>query len=82
MKSPACGKGMPRNLFRGGKAGALNHTFGDSAVSGMSKFKGVIDNIKWAKGSSGGSWVPTDPCPYPSPPIPSLGDIDGEIPKI
>lgn len=60
----------------------LNHTFGDFEVSGMSKFIEAIDDIKWAKGSSGGSWVPTDPFPYPSPPIPSLGDIDGEIPKM
>ena len=60
----------------------LNHTFGDFEVSGMSKFIEAIDNIKWAKGSSGGSEVPTDPCPYPSQHIPSFGDRDGEIPKM
>jgi hypothetical protein len=60
----------------------LNHTFGDSAVVGISKFIEAIDDIKWAKGSSGGSEVPTDPCPQHSEPIPSFGDIDGEIPKM
>ena len=38
----------------------LNHTFGDFEVSGMSKFIEAIDNIKWAKGSSGGSEVQND----------------------
>ena len=60
----------------------LNHTFGDSEVIGMSKFIEAIDDIKWAKGSSGGSEVPTEPCPYSSSPIPSLGYIDREIPKM
>lgn len=59
----------------------LNHTFGDFEVSGMSKFIEAIDE-KWAKGSSGGSGVPTDPCPYSSPPIPSFGYKDGKIPKM
>ena len=60
----------------------LNHTFGDFEVSGMSKFIEAIDNIKWAKGSSGGSEVPTDPYPQHSEPIHPFGDIDGEIPKM
>ncbi|MEA2074841.1 MAG: DUF4062 domain-containing protein [Euryarchaeota archaeon] len=60
----------------------LNHTSGDFEVVSSSKFTEEMDNEKWAKGSSGGSEVPTDPCPYPSPPIPSLGYIDGEIPKM
>jgi hypothetical protein len=60
----------------------LNHTFGDFEVSGMSKFIEAVDKIKWAKGSSGVSEVPTDPCPQHSEPIPSFGDIDGEIPKM
>ena len=59
----------------------LNHTFGDFEVSGMSKFIEAIDNIKWAKGSSGGSEVPTDPCPQRSEPLPGFGDRDGKIPK-
>lgn len=60
----------------------LNHTFGDFEVSGMSKFIEAVDDLKWAKGSSGGSEVPTDPCPQHSEPIPSFRDIDGEIPKM
>jgi len=59
----------------------LNHTFGDFEVSGMSKFNEAIDNMKWAKGSSGGSEVPTDPCPQHSQPLPGFGDRDGKIPK-
>ena len=59
----------------------LNHTFDDFEVSGMSKFIEAVDDIKWAKGSSGGSWVPTDPCPQHSQPLPGFGDIDNEIPK-
>ena len=60
----------------------LNHTFGDFEVSGMSKFIEAIDNIKWAKGSSGGSCALTNPCPYPSQSLPGFGNIDGEIPKM
>jgi len=60
----------------------LNHTFGDSEVTGMSKFIEVIADVKWANGSSGGSEVPTDLCPHPSPSIPSLGYTDGKIPKM
>ena len=60
----------------------LNHTSGDLEVVSSSKFTEEMDNEEWVKGSSGGSEVPTDPSPYPSPPIPSLGDIDGEIPKM
>ncbi|MBK5191172.1 MAG: DUF4062 domain-containing protein [Methanosarcinales archaeon] len=50
------------------------------------RLRDLWNKRKWgreaAKGSSGGSEVPTDPCPYPSPPIPSLGYIDGGIPKM
>ncbi len=59
----------------------LNHTFDDSGVGDMSKFIEAIDNIKWAKGSSGVSGVLTDPCPQHSQPLPGFGRRDGKIPK-
>ena len=59
----------------------LNHTFNDSGVGDMSKFIEAIDNIKWAKGSSGVSGVLTDPCPQHSQPLPGFGRRDGKIPK-
>ena len=60
----------------------LSHTSGDIEVVSSSKFIKAIDDVKWAEGSSGGSCALTNPCPYPSQPLPGFGNIDGEIPKM
>lgn len=59
----------------------LNNTFGYFELDDMSKFTDTIDEIKWAKGSSGVRGYLTNPRPYRSPPVPSFGHV-GKIPKM
>ena len=59
----------------------LNHTFGDFELDDMSKFTKTTDEIKWAKGSSGGRGYLTNSRPYHSTPVPSFGYV-GKIPKM
>ena len=53
----------------------LNNTFGYFELDDMSKFTDTIDEIKWAKGSSGVRGHLTNPRPCRSPHVPNMGDV-------